>query len=152
MSHHASCVVSIRGKADGAWRSQHLKFSEHRHTGTFTFTIEGNICESHCWGWRKVLLFCNTRYSITPDSCFHPIGLELPYKSYHHSSVQSGPELAPLQPGALITATFYDWTAKATSVKDLNKAANTAAESQPSDREGNGFTQGKYEFHQTEYA
>jgi hypothetical protein len=74
------------------------------------------------------------RYSITPDSCFYPIELELPYKSCHHSLLQSGPELDGITVVLSFSSKFYDGTRLAAFIKDLNKSVDIAAQSQLSDK------------------
>ena len=87
----------------------------------------------------KESLCCNSRYSITPDSSFHPIELELPYKSCHHSLLKSGPELARNIADFSFSSKVYEATRLAAFVKDLKKSIDTATEPHFSDRKGTQY-------------
>ena len=49
-------------------------------------------------------------YSITPNSSFHLIEPELPYKSCRHTLLQSGSELTSYIPDLSFSSKFYDVT------------------------------------------
>jgi hypothetical protein len=76
-----------------------------------------------------------------PDPPFHPIELELPYKSCHPSLLQSGPELASDIPDLSFTSKFYDVTLirLATLAKDERKSIDAATEPNFSDRKRNQY-------------
>jgi len=75
-------------------------------------------CGKHLWNsLLRESLCCNMWYSITPNSSFHPIEPELPYKSCHHTLLQSGSELTSYITDLSFSSTFYDVTGLAVFFK-----------------------------------